>query len=162
MKSITSSAGRSRAIIFGTFKFWCGRCPEMPSIPQVYFGSHYIPHGHSRNVPNISPPHKLRNRITKMRPAAHFCDLIWGKAEFSAPPTPQFKKSNHKNAPAGAFLWFDFGKSWILGTPPPQPRVGDDNGDGDGDGRIFPEHPSPILHAPRDIISRKGKSLTPI
>ena len=37
----------------------------------------------------------------------------------------------------------------------------DDNGD-DGDGRIFPEHPSPILHASRDIISRKGKSLTPI
>ena len=43
-----------------------------------------------------------------------------------------------------------------------QTRVGD-GGDGDGgDGRIFPEHPSPILHAPRDIISRKGKSLTPI
>ena len=40
--------------------------------------------------------------------------------------------------------------------------VGDDGGDGgDGDGRIFPEHPSPIIHAPRDIISRKGKSLTP-
>ena len=42
----------------------------------------------------------------------------------------------------------------------------DDGGDGDDDGgddgRIFPEHPSPILHAPRDIISRKGKSLTPI
>ena len=35
-------------------------------------------------------------------------------------------------------------------------------GDGGGDGRIFPEHPSPILHAPRDIISRTGKSLTPI
>ena len=34
--------------------------------------------------------------------------------------------------------------------------------DGGGDGRIFPEHPSPILHAPRDIISREGKSLTPI
>ena len=44
--------------------------------------------------------------------------------------------------------------------PPPQSWVGD--GDDDGDGRIFPEHPSPILHAPRDIISRKGKSLTPI
>ena len=26
----------------------------------------------------------------------------------------------------------------------------------------YPEHPSPILHAPRDIISHKGKSLTPI
>ena len=38
---------------------------------------------------------------------------------------------------------------------------GDDDDDGDGDGRISPEHPSPILHAPRDIISRKGKSLTP-
>ena len=34
--------------------------------------------------------------------------------------------------------------------PISQIRVGD-GGDGDGgDGRIFPEHPSPILHAPRD------------
>ena len=32
-----------------------------------------------------------------------------------------------------------------------------DGGDDDGDdgGRIFPEHPTPILHAPRDNISRK-------
>ena len=45
---------------------------------------------------------------------------------------------------------------------PPQPRVGDGGGGGDDDGRIFPEHPSPILHAPRDIISRKGKSLNPM
>ena len=46
-----------------------------------------------------------------------------------------------------------------------QTRVGDGGGgDGGGgdDGRIFPGHPSPILHAARDIISRKGKSLTPI
>ena len=51
------------------------------------------------------------------------CDLISGKAEVSAPP--------------------------------PQSRVGDDDegGDGDGDGRIFPGHPSPFLHAPRDMIS---------
>ena len=45
-----------------------------------------------------------------------------------------------------------------------QTRVGDGGGGGDDDGdggRIFPGHPSPILHAPRDIISRKGKSLTP-
>ena len=37
-------------------------------------------------------------------------------------------------------------------------QPGDDDGDGDDDdyGRIFPEHPSPILHAPRDNISRKG------
>ena len=36
-------------------------------------------------------------------------------------------------------------------------EAGDDDGDGgDDDGRIFPEHPSPILHAPRDNISRKG------
>ena len=44
-------------------------------------------------------------------------------------------------------------------------RVGDgddDDGGGDDDGRISPEHPSPILHASRDIISRKGKSLTPM
>ena len=35
--------------------------------------------------------------------------------------------------------------------------------DDDGhDGRISPEHPSPIPHAPRDNMSRKGKSLTPI
>ena len=32
--------------------------------------------------------------------------------------------------------------------------MGDGGGDGGG-GRIFPEHPSPILHAPRDNISRK-------
>ena len=46
----------------------------------------------------------------------------------------------------------------------PQANPHDDgDGDDDGDeGRIFPEHPSPIIHAPRDIISRKGKSLTPI
>ena len=34
----------------------------------------------------------------------------------------------------------------------------------DDDGTIFPEHSrirSPVLHAPRDNISRKGKSLTP-
>ena len=36
-------------------------------------------------------------------------------------------------------------------------------GDGDGgDGRISSELPSPILHAPRDNMSRKGRSLTPI
>ena len=39
---------------------------------------------------------------------------------------------------------------------------GGDGGGGDDDGRIFPEHPSPIIHAPRDIISRKVKSLTPM
>ena len=38
-------------------------------------------------------------------------------------------------------------------------RAGED--DGDNDGRISPEHPSPILHAPRDNIFRKGKSFTP-
>ena len=44
-----------------------------------------------------------------------------------------------------------------------QTRVGDGGGDDDGgDGIIFSEHPSPILHTSRDIISRKGKSLTPI
>ena len=46
-------------------------------------------------------------------------------------------------------------------SPPTQPRVGDGDDGGDDDGRIFQEHPSPIIHAPRDIISRKGKSLTP-
>ena len=50
-----------------------------------------------------------------------------------------------------------------VGMPASQTRVGDGGGDdGDGDGRIFPEHPSAVLHAPRDIISSKGKSLTPI
>ena len=34
--------------------------------------------------------------------------------------------------------------------------LGEDGDGGDDDGRIFPEHPSPILHAPRDNISRKG------
>ena len=69
-----------------------------------------------------------------------------------------FPKWNHKHAPGDALLCFDFRKSQSPGAPPP-PRVG---GGGDDDGRIFPEHPSPILHAPRDIISRKSKSLTPI
>ena len=49
----------------------------------------------------------------------------------------------------------------IFGRESPLGLFGDD-GDGDGGGRIFPEHPNPIPHAPRDIISRKGKSLTPI
>ena len=40
--------------------------------------------------------------------------------------------------------------------------MGDGSGGDGDDGRIFPGHPSPILHAPRDTISRKGKSLTPI
>ena len=31
----------------------------------------------------------------------------------------------------------------------------DDGDDDDGGGRICPEHPSPILHAPRDNIARK-------
>ena len=35
---------------------------------------------------------------------------------------------------------------------------GDGGDGGGGDGRIFPEPPSPILHAPRDNISRKDKS----
>ena len=56
---------------------------------------------------------------------------------------------------------FDFGKHQSLRVPP-KPQVGDDGDGDDGDGRIFPEHPSPIPHAPRDIISREGKSLTPI
>jgi hypothetical protein len=38
----------------------------------------------------------------------------------------------------------------------------DDDGDGDCGGRISQSHPSPILHAPRDNISRKDKILTPI
>ena len=39
---------------------------------------------------------------------------------------------------------------------------GEDGNEGDDHRRISPQHPSPILHAPRDNISRKGKSLTPI
>ena len=46
---------------------------------------------------------------------------------------------------------------YAVGMPASQARVGDDD-----DGRISPEHPSLILHAPRDIISCEGKSLTPI
>ena len=38
---------------------------------------------------------------------------------------------------------------------------GDDDGGADDDDRISPEHPGPILHAPRDSISREGKPLTP-
>ena len=40
---------------------------------------------------------------------------------------------------------------------------GEDDGDDGDNGSLSPEHPShPPLHAPRDNISRKGKSLTPI
>ena len=43
------------------------------------------------------------------------------------------------------------------GTPPHPLRGGDDgDGDGAGDRRISPEHPSPILHAPRNNIPHKG------
>ena len=46
-----------------------------------------------------------------------------------------------------------------------QEALGEDDGDNDGggdDGRIFPDHPSPILHAPRDNISCKDNpSLRP-
>ena len=38
---------------------------------------------------------------------------------------------------------------------------GEDGNEGDDHRRISPQHPSPILHAPRDNISCKGKSLTP-
>ena len=38
-------------------------------------------------------------------------------------------------------------------------RLGEDVGGDGGGGRISPEHASPILHAPRDNISCKGKSL---
>ena len=47
-----------------------------------------------------------------------------------------------------------------------EPASGEDDDGGGGGGRIFPEHPSPILHAPRDNISRKGnpslRLLTPL
>ena len=43
----------------------------------------------------------------------------------------------------------------LLPTPPPPSS--DENGGGE---KISPEHPSPILHTPRDNISRKGESLT--
>ena len=40
---------------------------------------------------------------------------------------------------------------------------GNDGDDGGGDSaRISREHPSPISHTPRDYISGKGQSLTPI
>ena len=83
-------------------------------------------------------------------------DLISGEKPISWLFDENVKKSNH--APRRAHDLISGGKAEFL--VPPQPRVGDD--DDDGDGRIFPEHPRPILHAPRDIISRKGKSLTPI
>ena len=63
-----------------------------------------------------------------------------------------FKKSNH--APRWAHDLIS-GEKPNSCPAPPQPWVGDGGGDGD-DGRIFSEHPSPILHAPRDIISRRG------
>ena len=90
------------------------------------------------------------------RPGAH--DLISGEKPNSWLFDENVKKSNH--APRRAH---DLISGEKPNSCPPQPWVGDgDDGGDDDDGRIFPEHPSPILHAPRDIISRKGKSLTPI
>ena len=40
--------------------------------------------------------------------------------------------------------------------------IGEDDGDDDGDsGKKISEHPSPILHAPRDNISRKDNPSLP-
>ena len=39
--------------------------------------------------------------------------------------------------------------------------AGEDGVD-DDDGRIYPEHLSPILHAPGDNIFHKGKSVSPM
>ena len=49
--------------------------------------------------------------------------------------------------------------TWILGwyLIGTRYRKGDYGDGGGDDGRPFPEHPSPILHAPRDNISRKDK-----
>ena len=77
-------------------------------------------------------------------------DLISGEKPNSWLFDENVKKSNH--APRRAH-------DLISGKKPnssPQPWVGDGGGDDGGDGRIFPEHPSPILHAPRDIISRRA------
>ena len=53
-------------------------------------------------------------------------------------------------------LWAQ-ARALIMNQPYYEPASGEDDGDdGGGGGRIFPEHPSPILHAPRDNISRKG------
>ena len=57
-------------------------------------------------------------------------------------------------------IWSPFVKQHVLAKTSKNDKKGDDGNDGDG--RISSEHPSPILHAPRDNIPRKGKSLTPI
>ena len=90
------------------------------------------------------------------------CDLISGEKPISWLFDENVKKSNHAPRRAHDLISGEKPNS----CPPPQVGDGDDDDgdddDGDDGGRIFPEHPSPILHAPRDIISRKGKSLTPI
>ena len=42
-----------------------------------------------------------------------------------------------------------------MNQPYYEPTSAEDDGDDGGGGIIYPEHPSPILHAPRDNISRK-------
>ena len=73
------------------------------------------------------------------------------------PPKPPLYEPNLEAQPKSEGCWGGFAHPnppFMSPIWPDNPRVqGDDDGDG---GRIFPEHPSPILHAPRDNISRKG------
>ena len=61
-------------------------------------------------------------------------------------------KANHKKS---ANMLNNHKSSVLLPYIPSGKYPKEDDGD-DGDGRIFPGHPSPILNAPRDNISRKG------
>ena len=58
------------------------------------------------------------------------------------------------------FIWYYVGSMLVLGWYYVEPSGEGD--DGDDGGRILQEHPSPILHAIRDNISRKGKFFTVI
>ena len=56
-----------------------------------------------------------------MRPVAHFCDLISGKAELSAPPPHNLRNQITKMRPAAHFCDLISGKAEFL---PPAPNPG--------------------------------------
>ena len=64
----------------------CGNIAFYSAGGGYYVGFSIFQHLQALCSPSPHSPHNLRNQITKMRLRAHFCDLISGEAEISAPP----------------------------------------------------------------------------
>ena len=134
------------------FECWSPDGPQNSYCPQmVPKGPQMVP-GWSPDGPRWSPEVPGGPQRSQMVPRGPQMVARWSPEVPDGPQRSQMVPRGPRWSPALVCS---------VGMPAFQIRVGD-GGDGDGDGRIFPEHPSPILHAPRDIISRKGKSLTPI